>query len=46
VAKTAKASTIYPVIISLCVPKATQAPALRFSALLNEEAPEVELALV
>ena len=45
-AKTAEVSTIRPVIISLCVPKVTHPPALRFSALLNEEAPEVELALV
>jgi hypothetical protein len=46
VAKTAEASTIHPVIISLYGPKTTHTPVLRFRALLNEEAPEVELALV
>ena len=44
-AKTAKASTIHPVIISLYAPKATHTPALRFRALLNKEAPEVNLML-
>ena len=44
-AKTAEVSTIRPVIISLCGPKTTHTPALRFRTLLNKEAPEVELAL-
>ena len=44
-AKTAKASTIHPAIISLCVPKATHSPKLRFRALLGEGIPEVEMTL-
>ena len=44
-AKTAEASTIHPVIISLYAPKATHTPTLRFSALLNKETPEVNMML-
>jgi hypothetical protein len=45
VAKTAKASTIHPAIISLYAPKATHAPTLRFSALLGEDIHKVGITL-